>query len=59
MAQDFADGELAVEQFALKFGTPEKAQGFKDAFEDSKKRNLVAMASSAESTEEKPEEKDE
>ena len=54
MAQDFAEGELGVEQFALKFGTPEKAQGFKEAFEDAKKRNLEAMAAPEITTEEKP-----
>ena len=43
MAQDFAEGELVVEQFALKFGTPEKAKGFFEAFEDAKKRNSEAM----------------
>ena len=44
MAQDFAEGELVVEQFALKFGTPEKAQGFKEAFEKAKQINADAMA---------------
>jgi len=43
MAQDFAEGELVVEQFALKFGTPEKAQGFKEAFEKAKQMNAEAM----------------
>jgi hypothetical protein len=47
MAQDFAEGELAVEQFALKFGTPEKAQGFKEAFENSKKLNAEAMGATS------------
>ena len=50
MAQDFADGELVVEQFALKFGTPEKANAFKDAFEDAKVRNAKAMAPKEETT---------
>jgi hypothetical protein len=45
MAQDFADNELLVEQFALKFGTPEKAKSFFEAFEDAKKRNSEAMGS--------------
>lgn len=49
MAQDFAEGELVVEQFALKFGTPEKAKGFFDAFEDAKKRNAEVMGSTGES----------
>lgn len=47
MAQDFAEGELAVEQFALKFGSPEKAKAFEAAFEDAKVRNLKAMAPAA------------
>lgn len=54
MAQDFAEGELAVEQFALKFGTPEKALGFKDAFEDAKVRNHKAMSTTAGENEETP-----
>ena len=49
MAQDFAEGELVVEQFALKFGTPEKAQGFKEAFEKAKMLNAEAMGDNAES----------
>ena len=49
MAQDFAEGELVVEQFALKFGTPEKAQGFKEAFEKAKKMNADAMGESGSS----------
>jgi len=49
MAQDFAEGELAVEQFALKFGTPEKAQGFKEAFENAKKLNSEAMGTKSDS----------
>jgi len=48
MAQDFAEGELVVEQFALKFGNPEKATSFKDAFEDAKVRNAKAMAAPSE-----------
>jgi Ran-binding protein 1 len=51
MAQDFAEGELVVEQFALKFGTPEKAKGFFEAFEDAKKRNAEVMGSTGESEE--------
>jgi hypothetical protein len=36
---------MVVEQFALKFGTPEKAKSFYDAFEDAKKINDAAMGS--------------
>jgi Ran-binding protein 1 len=46
MAQDFAEGELAVEQFALKFGTPEKAKEFEKSFNEAKKLNEGAMVSS-------------
>ena len=49
MAQDFAEGELVVEQFALKFGTPEKAQGFKEAFEKAKQINAEAMREKSQS----------
>ena len=52
MAQDFADNELVVEQFALKFGTPEKAKSFFEAFEDAKKRNAEAMGTLANKSEE-------
>lgn len=48
MAQDFAEGELVVEQFALKFGAPEKAKEFSVAFEDAKHRNGIAMGASEE-----------
>jgi Ran-binding protein 1 len=51
MAQDFAEDELAVEQFALKFGSPEKAQAFKVAFEDAKDRNKKAMSGAANESE--------
>ena len=54
MAQDFADNELVVEQFALKFGTPEKAKSFFEAFEDAKKRNVDAMGSQPEQKSEEP-----
>jgi Ran-binding protein 1 len=43
LAQDYAEGEMVVEQFALKFGTPEKARSFFDAFEDAKKSNAASM----------------
>ena len=46
MAQDFAEGELVVEQFALKFGTPEKAKEFAAAFETAKDLNAIAMGKS-------------
>lgn len=45
LAQDYAEGDMVVEQFALKFGTPEKAKSFYDAFEDAKKINEAAMGS--------------
>lgn len=49
-AQDIADGELAVEQFALKFGTSDLAKAFKEAFDDAKERNakIFALENSAE-----------
>ena len=57
MAQDFAEGELVVEQFALKFGTPEKAKGFFEAFEDAKKQNAdIPTGTTGESEESKAEE---
>jgi hypothetical protein len=55
MAQDFAESELVVEQFALKFGTPEKAQGFKEAFEKAKQMNAEAMGAQSESPKSKKE----
>ncbi len=58
MAQDFAEGELAVEQFALKFGTPEKAQAFKEAFEDAKVRNHKAMSKTTSETHNASEDKE-
>jgi Ran-binding protein 1 len=51
LAQDYAEGEMAVEQFALKFGTPEKAKGFYDAFEEAKKINAAAMGTTPEEKE--------
>lgn len=54
MAQDFADGELVVEQFALKFGNPEKAASFHVAFEDAKVRNAKAMPKTTEKVETEP-----
>lgn len=42
-AQDFSDGELAVEQLALKFGTKELAEAFRDAFEKAKLDNAKAL----------------
>jgi len=50
-AQDFSDGELQVEQFALKFGTPELATKFQTAFEQAK-RPAAPQASEAESVDE-------
>jgi hypothetical protein len=47
MAQDFAENELAVEQFALKFGTPEKAKAFHEAFENAKNLNAAAMGTTS------------
>ena len=46
-AQDYAVEELATEQFALKFGTPELAQAFKKAFEEAKEANRKAIDVSA------------
>lgn len=43
-AQDFAEGHLEVERFALKFGTEELANKFKEAFDDAKLRNSAVMA---------------
>eukprot|EP00243_Klebsormidium_subtile_P004763 TRINITY_DN18911_c0_g1_i1.p1 TRINITY_DN18911_c0_g1~~TRINITY_DN18911_c0_g1_i1.p1 ORF type:complete len:251 (+),score=91.56 TRINITY_DN18911_c0_g1_i1:78-830(+) len=37
-AADFADGELKDELFAIRFGTVENAQNFKNAFEDATER---------------------
>jgi len=38
-AQDFAEEEVATEQFALRFGNPELASAFKDAFDNAKVLN--------------------
>merc|ERR1712087_588873 len=38
-AQDFSEGQMEVEKLALKFGTVELAQQFKDAFDDAKAQN--------------------
>jgi Ran-binding protein 1 len=40
MAQDFSEEEVVIEQFALKFGTAEKAKGFQEAFEGAKVSNV-------------------
>mmetsp|Transcript_114959 Transcript_114959/g.330148 ORF Transcript_114959/g.330148 Transcript_114959/m.330148 type:complete len:302 (-) Transcript_114959:54-959(-) len=45
VAQDFAEGELTIERFALKFGSVELAADFKAAFEDAKCRNKEALSS--------------
>jgi len=42
-AQDFSDGELAVEQLALKFGTVELAKQFQEAFEKAKSENAKVL----------------
>ena len=55
LAQDYAEDEMAVEQFALKFGTPEKAKGFYDAFEEAKKLNDAASGDKAEAEPKKEE----
>jgi Ran-binding protein 1 len=52
LAQDYAEGEMAVEQFALKFGTPEKAKAFYDAFEEAKKLNEAVDSKTEEKAEE-------
>jgi len=41
--QDWSDGELKVEQLALKFGKEEQAEKFSQAFEDAKLRNAAAL----------------
>ena len=51
LAQDYAEGEMAVEQFALKFGTPEKAKAFYDAFEEAKKLNEAVDSKTEEKAE--------
>jgi hypothetical protein len=43
-AQDFAEGSLEVERFALKFGQEEFALKFKEAFDDAKAQNSAVMA---------------
>jgi Ran-binding protein 1 len=57
LAQDYAEDEMAVEQFALKFGTPEKAKSFYDAFEDAKKLNDAAMGVKADESPKEEEKK--
>jgi len=42
-AQDYADGKLEVERLALRFGTSDLANRFKEAFEDAKCRNAEAQ----------------
>lgn len=39
IAHDFSEAEPAREKFALRFGTPEKSQEFKKAFDDAKHFN--------------------
>ena len=39
MAHDFSEGEASREKFALRFGTPEKSQEFKSAFDAAKNFN--------------------
>ena len=39
MAHDYSDGQMLRQKFALRLGTPEKAQEFKSAFEDAKNFN--------------------
>ena len=56
LAQDYAEGEMAVEQFALKFGTPEKAKSFYDAFEEAKTINAAAATATTKETEEEKKE---
>ena len=43
-AFDFSDGDLLEEVFAIKFGTAENAQKFKDAFEAAQKEMARIMA---------------
>eukprot|EP00746_Dinoflagellata_sp_MGD_P003416 gnl/MRDRNA2_/MRDRNA2_106638_c0_seq1.p1 gnl/MRDRNA2_/MRDRNA2_106638_c0~~gnl/MRDRNA2_/MRDRNA2_106638_c0_seq1.p1 ORF type:complete len:1475 (+),score=417.25 gnl/MRDRNA2_/MRDRNA2_106638_c0_seq1:99-4523(+) len=42
-SQDCADGEMVTEQFALKFGTAELAQKFKEAFDEAKVQNAKVI----------------
>lgn len=44
LAQDWSEGELVVERFALKFGSEELAEKFKEAFIDAKAQNAAVMA---------------
>jgi FKBP-type peptidyl-prolyl cis-trans isomerase len=46
-AQDSAEEELATEQFALKFGSAELANSFKEAFNNAKELNKTAIDLSA------------
>jgi len=43
-AQDWSEGEMAVERFALKFGTEDFAKKFHEAFNDAKVQNSAVMA---------------
>ena len=43
-AFDFSEGDLVEEVFAIKFGTAENAQKFKDAFEAAQKEMARIMA---------------
>jgi hypothetical protein len=50
MAQDFAENEVVIEQFALKFGNAEKAKTFEDAFNSAKVTNKAAFVEQQEET---------
>eukprot|EP00928_Gymnodinium_smaydae_P057478 TRINITY_DN40717_c0_g1_i1.p1 TRINITY_DN40717_c0_g1~~TRINITY_DN40717_c0_g1_i1.p1 ORF type:complete len:303 (-),score=97.64 TRINITY_DN40717_c0_g1_i1:175-1083(-) len=49
VAQDYAEGDVEVEQFALKFGTTELAAKFKEAFESAREENGKVARAGAES----------
>jgi Ran-binding protein 1 len=43
MAQDFSEDQVSIEQLALKFGTPEKANEFQKHFNEAKELNKLAF----------------
>jgi len=43
-AQDFSEGDLAVEELALKFGSVELAASFKEAFDAAKRENAKLLS---------------
>ena len=55
MAQDFAENEVVIEQFALKFGNAEKAKSFEVAFNEAKTASTEAFKETDEKSEKKEE----